>query len=375
MIEDKVAISGVGRSVMGRRLGRDPWLLTAEAALAAIADAGLTVDAIDGLSTYPGGTWSTPGITGAGVDDVKALLGIRTRWHTGGGELPGQLGSIVNAALAVAGGLCEHVLCFRTVWESTAQTQLGGRAQTLSKPTAARELDQWTKPFGAGYSTYGALTMQRYMHESGSTREQLAQIALIARANAASNPAAVYREPLSLDDYMGARMISDPLCLYDCDVPMDGSVAMVVSRADSASIDRRRAISFQAVGSATGLAASAEMMWSRTALKPADVDLAELYDGFSILAVQWMEALGLCPRNEGGRFIEGGARIRVGGELPLNTGGGQLSGGRMHGYGALHQACRQLRGEAEGVQVEPRPQVAVVSSGAESFSSCLLLSR
>jgi acetyl-CoA acetyltransferase len=374
-IEGRIVISGVGRSDMGRRLRRDPWLLTAQAALAAIADAGLTPEDIDGLSTYPGATWSTPGITGAGVDDVRALLGIKTRWHAGGGELPGQLGSIVNAALAVGGGLCEHVLCFRTVWESTAQSQIGSRSETLRSAPAVREFDQWTKPFGAGYSTLGALTMQRYMHGSGSTREQLAQIALTARANAASNPAAVYRAPMTVDDYMGARMISDPLCLYDCDVPMDGSVAVVVSRADSGRIDRRRAISFQAIGSATGLDASAEMMWSRTDLKPADVDLAELYDGFSILAVRWMEALGLCPRNEGGRFIEGGTRIAVGGELPISTGGGQLSGGRMHGYGALHQACRQLRGEAEGVQVEPRPQVAVVSSGAESFSSCLLLAR
>jgi acetyl-CoA acetyltransferase len=375
MLEKKVVISGVGRSDMGRRLRRDPWLLTAQAALAAIADAGLTPEDIDGLSTYPGASWSTPGITGAGVDDVKALLGIKTRWHTGGGELPGQLGSIVNATLAVAGGLCEHVLCFRTVWESTAQEQIGSRSETLRSVTTVREFDQWTKPFGAGYSTFGALTMQRYMHESGSTREQLAQIALTARANAASNPAAVYRSPMTMDDYMGARMISDPLCLYDCDTPMDGSVAIVISRADSARIDRKRAISFQAIGSATGLEASAEMMWGRTDLKPADVDLAELYDGFSILAVRWMEALSLCPRNEGGRFIEGGSRIAIGGELPISTGGGQLSGGRMHGYGALHQACRQLRGEAEGVQIEPRPQVAVVSSGAESFSSCLLLSR
>jgi acetyl-CoA acetyltransferase len=116
------------------------------------------------------------------------------------------------------------------------------------------------------------------------------------------------------------------------------------------------------------------MMWSRTSLQPSDVKMAELYDGFSILAILWMEALGLCPRHGAGCFIEGGERISLGGDLPLNTGGGQLSGGRMHGYGGLHQACLQLRGLAEVRQITPRPDVAVVSSGTESFSSSLLLS-
>jgi acetyl-CoA acetyltransferase len=239
----------------------------------------------------------------------------------------------------------------------------------------ARERNQWSQPYGAGYSTYGALWMQRYMHQSGATREQLGQIAVVSRAYAALNPLAAYREPMSLDDYLSARMISDPLCLYDCDVPIDGSMAVIVSRTGSTAIDRRHAVTLQAIGSAPGFEASADMMWSRTTLKPSDVDLAELYDGFSILAVRWLEALGLCPRNEAGAFLEGGHRISPGGELPLNTGGGQLSGGRMHGYGALYEACLQLRGDAAGRQVDPLPEIAVVSSGAETFSSCLLLAR
>ncbi|MFC3174391.1 thiolase family protein [Novosphingobium bradum] len=374
MIEQSARITGLGISRIGRRLGIDPWVLTADACLAAIADAGLTPDDIDGLATYPGAFWSTPGITGAGVDDVRAMLGIRTRWHTGGGELPGQLGSVINAVLAVAGGLASHVLCFRTVWESTAQTRIGSRAATL-KQAPPREHTQWLDPYGGGYSTYGALQMQRYMHESGATREQLGQIAVTARAHAALNPLAAYREPLTLEDYLGARMIADPLCLFDCDVPIDGSVAFVVSRADEGRIDLSRAIAFEAIGSAAGFAESAAMLWSRTALKPGDVHLAELYDGFSILAITWMEALGLVPPLAAGRFIEGGEAISRGGPLPLNTGGGQLSGGRLHGYGQLYQACRQLRGEAGAMQLPAQPEVAIVSSGASSFTSCLLLSR
>jgi acetyl-CoA acetyltransferase len=374
MIEDSAIISGIGQSAMGRNLDRDPWDLTLDAALAAITDAGLSIDQIDGLSTYPGAVGSTPGITGAGIDDVRALLGIETRWHTGGAEVPGQFGSIINAFMAVHAGLAEHVLCFRTVWESSAQKAAGGRSEAM-RHGVVKERNQWVEPYGAGYPTYGGLMMQRYMHDSGSSREQLAQIALVARANAVLNPAAVYRTPMTMDDYARARMISDPICLYDCDVPIDGSVAFIVSRADSGSIVRDRAIRIAAMGSAAGFERSADMMWSRTDLKPADVDIAQLYDGFSILAVRWLEALGLCPRNEGGRFIEGGHRIARTGSLPLNTGGGQLSGGRMHGFGALYEACLQLRGEAGEHQVPRLPQIAVASSGAESFTSCLLLTR
>jgi acetyl-CoA acetyltransferase len=372
MIEDEAVISGMGRSDVGRRLGQDPWRLTVDAALAAIADAGLSPDQIDGVSTYPGATGTTPGMSGAGVDDVRALLGLRLRWHVGGNEIPGQLGSIINAILAVAGGLANHVLCFRTVWESTAQAQLGGRSETM-RSRIAREATQWREPYGAGNATYGALWMSRYMYESGATREQIGQIAVVARAHAALNEAAVYRTAMSLDDYLSARMISDPLCLYDCDVPVDGSIAVVVSRADSQEIDRSKAVSFRAVGSASGMDNCANMMWGRTSLTPADVDVAQLYDGFSVLTMRWLEALRLCPRNGAGYFVEGGDRISLGGELPLNTGGGQLSAGRLHGFGGLYEACLQLRGLGQGRQVKPAPEVALVSTGVSDFSSCILL--
>src|SRR5882762_5268187 len=130
--ESTALISGVGWSDIGRRLHRDPLLLTADAALAAVADAGLEPREIDGLATYPGATGSTPGITGAGIDDVRGLLGLQTSWHAGGAELAGQLGSLVNAVLAIAGGLATHVLCFRSVWESTAQVETGSRSSVVA---------------------------------------------------------------------------------------------------------------------------------------------------------------------------------------------------------------------------------------------------
>jgi acetyl-CoA acetyltransferase len=370
--ESAAVISGVGASQIGRRLHRDPLDLTAVAALAAIADAGLTADDIDGVSTYPGALWSTPGITGAGVDDVRELLGLNLRWHTGGGELPGQLGSIVNAVLAVATGLATHVLCFRTVWESTAQELVGSRGALVAQ--SGRELLQWSKPYGSGYPTYGALAMARYLFETGATREQIAQLAVVSRANAAGNPDAVYRTPMTVDDYLGSRMISDPLCMFDCDVPVDGSVAVIVSRADASNVDSR-AIRIESMASASGVDQCSEMLWSRTDLGPADVKLAEIYDGFTIYAIRWLEGLGLTPPGGTGEFIEGGKRISLDGELPISTGGGQLSAGRLHGYGALLEACIQLRGDGGARQVPGNPGVAVVSSGAEMFTSCLLLTR
>lgn len=371
--ESSAVISGLGTSQVGRRLHEDPLRLTATACLAAIADAGLTPEDIDGVSTYPGATWSTPGITGAGVDEVRSLLGLDLRWHTGGGELAGQLGSVVNAVLALAAGIVNHVLCFRTVWESTAQDTAGDRAAVLRKNV--KSYAHWFRTYGAGPSTYGALSMARYFHDAGATREQFAQLAVVSRANAALNPLAVYRDPLTVDDYLSSRMISEPLCMYDCDVPVDGSVAFVLSRRDNPSIDTQRAVEIEAMGSASGMERSAEMLWSRTDLTPSDVRLAEVYDGFTILAVQWLEALGLVPRFEANEFIEGGKRIALDGELPISTGGGQLSGGRLHGFGGLLQACIQLRGEAGERQVPGDPDVAIVSSGTENFTSCLLLTH
>jgi acetyl-CoA acetyltransferase len=373
MSEAAAVISGIGNSQIGRRLGKDPLGLTIDAVLAAISDAGLEVGDIDGLATYPGANGSTPGISGAGIDDVRGLLGVKTRWHAGGAELAGQLGSVVNAIAAVSMGLAEHVVCFRSVWESTAQRQAGDRASLVAMNK--RPEIQWGRPYGVGYATYGALAMQRYMHDSGATRADFAQLAVVSRANAAGNPLAVYRDPITVDDYLDSRMISDPLCLYDCDVPVDGAVAVVVSRAASPAIDRSRSIGFAAVGTAAGFEACAEMLWSRTDLQPADVDIAEIYDGFTVYAVRWLEALGLTPRHQTGEFIRDGHRISLTGELPISTGGGQLSAGRLHGYGALLEACIQLRGDGGARQVPVRPSVAVVTSGAEHFTSCLLLTH
>ncbi|MEY2435746.1 MAG: hypothetical protein QOF97_582, partial [Acidimicrobiaceae bacterium] len=219
MSERDACISGIGQSDVGRRLHREPLDLTLDACLDAIDDAGLTRDDIDGIATYPGNQDSPPGFSGVGVTEVHDALRLNLNWFAGGLEAPGQLGSVVNACLAVASGLANHVLCFRTVWEGTAQGS-GGRAGLGAGGGGGSHrfggFMQWTLPYGAASAAnWIAMMASRHFHEFGTTREQLAWIALNGRRNAALNPKGVYRDPMSLDDYLGIRMISDPLCLYD----------------------------------------------------------------------------------------------------------------------------------------------------------------
>jgi acetyl-CoA acetyltransferase len=379
-------ISGIGMSRVGRPLEADPWDLTLDAIAQAIEDAGLTASDIDGVSTYPGASgasFGSPGFSGAGVFDVIELLGLQPKWFTGGEEIPGQLGAIINAVLAVSSGVANNVLCFRTVYEATAQAKFGSRAALVTgidpnDPNSVQNFRlegvmEYLMPYGSLHPVNAALVAQRYFHESGMTRNQLSQIALNGRINASNNPSAVFRSRLTLDDYMTARMISEPLCIFDCDVPVDGSVAIVVS-SRSAKNKTSSPIVIESFGSAPGIEQAAEMMWRNTELTPQDVQVAEIYDGFSIYAVQWLEALGFCRRGDAGLFLEGGARIALDGPLPLSTGGGQLSAGRLHGYGHVHEACVQLRELGGDRQVSPRPQVAVVTNGAHAFTGCLLLS-
>jgi acetyl-CoA acetyltransferase len=391
ILERKACLTGIGQSDVGRRLDRDPLELTIDACLAAIQDAGLTRADIDGVATYPGGTIpGAAGFSGAGVTDVQDALRLDLNWFTGGPELPGQLGSVINACMAVATGLARHVLCFRSVWESSAQG--GGRRRGIGAGASrVSGFMQWTIPYGAASAAnWIAMFCQRHFHEYGTTREQLAQIALNARRNAGLNPKAIYREPMTMEDYLGARMISTPFCLYDCDVPVDGATAMIVSHLDAARDLRRPPLRIEAVGSALhgrpswdqfddlttmALRDASKMLWQRTDLKPADVDIAELYDGFSFIALAWLEALGFCGKGEGGPFIEGGKRIALDGEIPLNTQGGQLSAGRLHGYGFLHEACLQLWGEGGERQVANNPEVAVAAAGGGPLGGCLLLTR
>ena len=396
-LERRAAITGIGQSAIGRRLGRGELDLTIEACLAAIEDAGLTRDDIDGLATYPGGSFGPAGFGGPGTPEVQDALRLRLNWHDGGMEGAAQSRAVFAACLAVAAGLARHVLVYRTVTEGSVQGSGGRQGIGGAGPSAGGSMPrfggflQWSLPFGAASAAnWLAMIAQRRVHEYGLTRAQLGQIALNGRRNAAGNPKAVYRDPLTLEDYLGVRMISSPLCLYDCDAPCDGSTAVVVSHRDYAQDAPNPACHVHAIGTAlqgrpswdqfddmTTMAArdAAASMWARADLRPSDVDVAELYDGFSILAMVWLEELGFCGKGEGGPFVEGGANVALDGVVPLNTSGGQLSAGRLHGFGLLHEACLQLRGEGGARQVPGGPEVAVVANGGGPLAGSMLLTR
>jgi acetyl-CoA acetyltransferase len=299
----EVAITGGGMSSIGRRLMRPPLSLTVEACERAVADAGLTMADIDGLSTYPGG--GTIGAFGeGGVTALEAALGIRPTWYNGGMETFGPGGSVIAAMLA-----------------------------------------GWTAPFGATSAAHTlAQNAQRHFHKYGTTRETLGWIALNQRANAALNPTAIYRSPLTMDEYLAARMVTTPFGLYDCDVPCDASVAVIVSSVDAAGDMAQRPVYAEAVG--TQILERIEWDQSTLTHEP--------------------QVLGPAAH------LDGGKNIARDGLLPLNTHGGQLSHGRTHGIGLVHEAIVQLRGDGGPRQV-PDAKVAVVSCGGLTPSGVLLL--
>jgi acetyl-CoA acetyltransferase/uncharacterized OB-fold protein len=389
--ERRVIISGVGQSAVGRRLlTRGDVDLTAEAALEAIADAGLRAGEIDGLACYPGGGVGGAGFSGPGVAEMADALGLSLSWHLGAGEGPGQMTPVFAACLAVAAGFCRHCLVYRTVSEGSAQARAGrGRAGIGAGTHEVSGPFAFLLPFGAmSAGNWLAVYATRHMHQYGTRREHLGAIALAGRRHAAFNPKAIYRDPITMDDYLNARLVSWPFGLFDCDVPCDGSTAVIVSHVDTARDRPKPPVHVNAIGTAmrsrpnwdqweditTGPQRDAAAhLWSRTDLKPGDVDTAQLYDGFSFLTLVWLEALGFCKQGEGGPFMEGG-RIELGGALPINTWGGQLSGGRLHGFGFLAEAVRQVRREAGARQV-PGCEVAAVGVGGGTYCGCMLLTR
>ncbi|MGQ7859933.1 thiolase family protein [Pseudomonas sp. 32A] len=389
--EKDVAITGVGQSEVGRPSSLSAMRLTVDACLEAIADAGLQRSDIDGVACWPGDNNNGDAFSPVGPSALKNALGLNVNWFGGGYEGPGPLAGVINGAMSIAAGLCKHVLVFRTITEASARV-VDKQAGALTNKTQGRDSSfawQWFTPFNvqSGINLM-ALYAQRHFHEYGTRPEQLAQIALTCRRNAMRNPKAVYRTPMSMDDYMASRMISSPLRMFDCDVHCDASTAIVLSRRDIAKDLPNRPIRIEAMGAAlnqpwswdqislTKMAAFdvGQMMWARTDYTPQDVGSAQLYDGFSILTLIWLEALGLCPTGESGAFVEGGTRIALEGALPINTNGGQLSAGRTHGLGYVHEACQQLWGRAEGRQTRDH-EVSTVAAGGGPLGGSLLLVR
>jgi acetyl-CoA acetyltransferase len=391
--EKDAIISGLGISRIGRKTGIPGLELTLDAARDAVADAGLTLADIDGIAT----------LGDIPRAEVTAGLGIDAQNQSSGFGTGGVIDPIMSAMLAVSERRARHVLVYRTV-QMLGGSMLGANApmepNVLTNPPVEPHVPGTRRQLGPiedigellaahaySASNWVAMHCRRHMELYGTTKEQLGWLAINSRRNAALNPLAAYRDPMSMEDYLTSRPVSTPLSLYDCDVPVDGSIALVVSHADYAADCPNRPVAVEAIGGAYGSGGwfhradfpnmgsteAAAQMWSRTELTPADVQVAEIYDGFTYLTFAWLEALGLCGTGEAGPFVEGATRIALDGELPLNTYGGQLSAGRMHGYWLVHEACLQLRGQAGDRQLARRPEVAIAAAGGGPIAGCMLL--
>jgi acetyl-CoA acetyltransferase len=347
--------AAVGAAVCGiaSQPGFSAMELLAQAAMAAITDAGLTLSDIDGVfSTLPEDPFSAM--------SVPEYLGIRPRivdsTRTGGSAFQVQA---AWAALALEAGLCDVALI---CYGSNQRSGAGGLVRSGGTPF----------PYEAPYkprnpTTSYALAAQRHMHQFGTTREQLAEVAVAARRWAQLNPDAYKREPLSIDDVLGARMVSDPLTVLDCCLVTDGAAAVVMVRADrardlrvkpvyllgAAHATSHRNISCMPDLTVTAAAEAAARAYAQAGVSAADIDVVELYDAFTINTILFLEDLGFCPKGEGGRFVADGA-IAPGGRLPVNTNGGGLSCAHpgMYGLFTMVEAITQLRGEAGDRQVE-----------------------
>jgi len=390
--EKRCAVTGIGLSEVSRQASKTPLALTLDACLEAIADAGLKRSDIDGVASYPGSDNNASGFSPVGVPQLMDALRLEVNWYAGGSEVPGQLGAVFNAIGAIAAGYCRHVLIFRTVYEGSARKASKGANFLL---TAGRVYSQFGTfaPYGATTaSVQQALYFQRYIHDYGLAPETTGRIAVNNRRNASLNPAAVNRKPMTLDDYFASEMIATPVRLFDCDMPCDGSVALVISRSDAARDCRNPALRIEAVGCAQKVrnswdqiagealarqaaVSAAAMMWDRTDLRPADVDIAQLYDGFTFHTAAWLSAAGFCEPGQENDFVGDGSRIALEGSLPINTGGGQLSAGRLHAYGQLHEAATQLWRRGGARQVPNDPKVSINTTAGGPLGGCMMLVR
>ncbi|RCG28058.1 acetyl-CoA acetyltransferase [Streptomyces diacarni] len=383
----RVAVAGVALSDGGRVDEATPYTLHAQAARRALTDAGIDRSLVDGLASAGLGTLAPV--------EVAEYLGLRPTWVDStsvGGSTWEVMAS--HAADAIAQGRVNAVLL---VYGSTARADLKARRRTADLSFGTRGPLQFEAPYGHTLIAKYAMAARRHMHEYGTTLEQLAQVAVQARANAATNPDAMYREPVTVDDVLSGPVIADPFTKLHCCIRSDGGCAALLVAEDLVPDLATRPVWILGSGTAVShttmsewedftvspAAASGRAAFAQAGVTPFDIDLAEIYDAFTYMTLVTLEDLGFCAKGEGGSFVENGRLLRDG-DLPVNTDGGGLSACHpgMRGLFLLVEAVRQLRGEAgDGRQVRRRdgalPELAVASGTGGWFcsSGTLVLGR
>ena len=378
----KAAIAGIGESRVGKVPDRSALQLQTDAAQAALNDAGLRMSDIDGLLTTPVRVehWNMP----CGV--VAHHLGLQPS-YLATVDLAGASGAamIHQAAMAIAAGQCTTVLCVAGQNLLTHST----RASAVKKMAEGGSAHpQFEVPYGPLVPSLYALVAQRHMHEYGTTPEQMAQVAVTMRHHASLNPNAHKRDLITIADVLKSKMIASPLHILDCAIVSDGAAAAIVTSAERARDLKKKPVHLLGQGfglrhshigdtklTTTGAVDAGRDAFRTSGLKPSDMDVAQIYDCFTITVIVELEDLGFCKKGEGGRFVEGG-RIGIGGELPVTTHGGLLSGGHPGlGGGFFHvlEAVRQLRGEAGARQVKNAEVALVHGNGGVISIHCTLI--
>ncbi len=353
---NRVALVGAALSDIGRVDTHSPFELHYQASARAIADAGLGKADIDGFGSCGMGLLAPV--------EIAEYLGLRPTWADGTGVGGSTWEFMVeHATSAILAGHAEVVVL---VYGSTARADLKARRRSANLSFGTRGPVQFDAPFGHTLISKYAMAARRHMHEFGTTAEQLAEIAVSTRWNASHNPEAFYRDPITIDDVMGERMMADPLTKLHCCIRSDGGGAVVLTSEERARDLPKEPVWVLGTGETTSHTTMSEwedftespavrsgrLAFERAGLTPDDVDICEIYDAFTPMVLETFEALGFCKRGEGGPFVADG-RMRLDGALPTNTDGGGLSHCHpgMRGMFLLVEAVRQLRGEAEGRQV------------------------
>jgi len=382
LIKDRTAVVGIGQTTLGKGLPDTELSLACQAVSLALDDAGIAPHEVDGLASYtlePNREVDVARAVGLGDITFFSQVGF------GGGAGCGVVG---HAAMAIATGQCDVVVAWRA----------RKRASAASRPWAqvhARLADgqQWTRPFGILRPVDEiAMLTRRYMHEYGGTRDHLANVAIAFRKHAARNPASTMgHKPLTRDDYMNARWISEPLCLFDNCLETDGALAVVVTSAERARDlphppalihsfaqglppNHQTMTNYFTEDPLRGPAwTAAKRLWANADVTPADVHVAQLYDAFSPLIPLSLEGYGFCERGEGGPFTDNGNIEWPHGRLPVNTSGGGMSEAYVHGFNLILEGVRQIRGTSTS-QVDGA-EVSLVTSGEGVPTSAILFTR
>jgi len=387
-IKDKCAVAGIGYTKYTRKSGVTVKALAVECCMNAIKDAGLSVKDIDGIATYNMGDSSSPYA-------VSTSLGLpELRWnfeyHAGAN---GATSTLLNAAAAVNAGLAKNVLVFRAM-NGRSGKRFGGTGESLY----SAGLEQFCVPFGlTSFPQAVGIAARRHMIKYGTTSKHLAAVAITCREHAMLNERAVMRKPLTYEDYMLSPMIVEPFRLYDCCQETDGGCAVVITSAERAKDLKQTPVYLMAGANGAGhksgdffgkvtafwpewpdladtyAATMGKQLFETAGITPQDVDVAELYDCFTIEPIMQLQDFGFCKQGEAGDFVEAG-EIKLGGKLPMNTHGGLLSEGYIHGFNHVLEAVGQLRGQAGERQVKDA-EIAFVSGYCGPVANAIILRR